>query len=337
MLIGQVARGLAMVVLAAAVSGGWATIGLLYLVAVAISTGETIVDSASQAAIPQLVGDHQLERANGQLTVAENLLNDVVGVALGAVLFSWASSVPFYVDAATFALGALFVATIRRPLQGERTTSTTLRADIAEGFHFLLHHRLLRGLALSVATTNLALHMGLGVMVVLVVDEIGASEAVFGAVLAIGAVGGVVGSMVAGRLAERLTPRRTLMLVHVPFILASAMATVATSAWMVALAFGLSSFALVVFQIPSRAMRQRVTPERLLGRVVAAFRIFGLGGPVVGAPVGGVIAESFGVRWAFASSTAVMALAWMVMLGALRHIEPAPAASSQPDRDVLPV
>jgi hypothetical protein len=295
-------------------------------VAIAVSAGETIVDSASQAAIPQLVGDHQLERANGRLTVAENLFNDVVGVALGAVLFSWASSVPFYVDAATFTLGALFVTTIRRPLQGDRTASTTLRADIAEGFRFLFRHPFLRGLALSVATTNLALHMGLGVMVVLVVDEIGATEAVFGTVLAVGAVGGVVGSMMAGRLAETLTPRRTLMLVHVPFIVASVAATVATSAWMVSVAFGLSSFALVVFQIPSRAMRQRVTPERLLGRVVAAFRIFGLGGPVVGAPVGGVIAEAFGVRWAVAASTAAMVLAWMVILGALRHFEPAPAA-----------
>lgn len=330
MLVGQIARGLAVLTLAVAVSAGWANIGLLYAAALAISVGETLVDSASQAAIPQFVDDHQLERANGQLNVAENLFNDVVGVALGAVLFSFASSLPFYIDAATFALGAILLATIRRPLQGERTTSGTLRADIAEGFSFLLHNRLLRRLALSVATTNLALHMGLGVLVVLVVNEIGAPVATYGTIVAIGAVGGVAGSLLAGRLVDLLTPRRAMMFVHIPFIVAAAITALATSAWMVSIAVALSSFALVVYQVPSRALRQRVTPERLLGRVVAAFRIFGLGGPVVGAPIGGVIAEAFGVRWAFATSAAVMVGAWILVLAALRHYQTVPAIPAVP-------
>lgn len=324
MLMGQAARGLAVLLLAAAVSVGWANIAMLYLAALAVSTGETVVDSASQAAIPQLVDSHRLERANGQLNIAENLFNGVVGVALGALLFSRASSLPFYFDAVTFALGALLLVTIRRPLQGARATSKRLRAEVAEGLRFLLHHRLLRGVALSVATTTLALNMGFGVLVVLVVHEIHATEASYGTILAVGAVGGVAGSMVAGRLTELLTPRRTLTFVHVPFILAAAVIAVATETWMVSAAFGLSSFALVLFQIPSRALRQRVTPDRLLGRVVAAFRVFGLGGPVVGAPIGGVIAEAFGVRWAFAASAAVMVTAWMLMLGALGHLEETP-------------
>jgi predicted MFS family arabinose efflux permease len=61
----------------------------------------------------------------------------------------------------------------------------------------------------------------------------------------------------------------------------------------------------------------------------AAFRIFGLGGPVVGAPLGGFITEAFGVRWAFAASTAVMGLAWVLVLTALRHYD---ADSTQPSR-----
>ncbi|MEY2462532.1 MAG: hypothetical protein QOH64_670, partial [Acidimicrobiaceae bacterium] len=76
------------------------------------------------------------------------------------------------------------------------------------------------------------------------------------------------------------------------------------------------------------AVRQRVTPERLLGRVVAAFRIFGLGGPVVGAPIGGVIAEAFGVRWAFATSSGVMVLAWILVLRALQHYDTTPGDGS---------
>jgi MFS family permease len=334
MLIGQVARGIAVLLLAIAISAGWANIALLFVVALIIGAGETVVDSASQAAIPRLVDDHQLERANGQLTVAENLFNDVLGVALGAVLFSAASSIPFYTDAATFILGAVILIGIRKPLQGQRLASrNSIRADIGEGLRFLARHRFLRGLAFSVAMTNLALNLGLGVMVILVVKEIGASTAVYGTILAVGAAGGVAGSMVAGRLTERLTPRRTLMLTHIPFVAASMIYMLATEAWMVSAAFALSSFALVIYQIPSRALRQRLTPEPILGRVVAAFRIVGLGGPVVGAPLGGVITEAFGVRWAFAASTALMVVAWMLVLNALRHHD---TDSTQPQLALAP-
>jgi MFS family permease len=172
-------------------------------------------------------------------------------------------------------------------------------------------------------------------MVILVVKQIGASAGAYGTILAIGAAGGVAGSIVAGRLTERLTPRRTLTLTltHIPFIAAAVIYTFATEAWMVSVAFALSSFALVTYQIPSRALRQRLTPEPVLGRVVAAFRIVGLGGPVVGAPLGGIITETLGVRWAFAASTAAMVLAWMLMLSALRHYD---TDSTQPQLALAP-
>ena len=323
MLAGQICRCVAAIGLATSVSAGRANIAILYAAALVISAGETIVDSAAQSAIPHLVDDKgQLERANGQLTIAENLFNDVVGVALGAAIFARASSVPFYVDAATFALGAAFLSTIRRPLQGAPRASKSLRADVVEGMRYLLQHKFLRPLALSVATTNLALHMGLGVMVVLVVNGIGASKAAYGTILAVGAAGGVIGSLVAGRLSERFGAQRVLALTHAPFIAGAAITALATRAWIVSLAFAMSSFALVVYQIPSRTMRHRVTPDHLLGRVVGAFRVFGLGGPVLGAPIGGVIAHAAGVRWTFAASAAVMMLAWSLVWIALREYEP---------------
>lgn len=316
----QLGRGVAVAVLAVTVAIGWANIALLYVVALAVGVGETVVDSASQAAIPHLVDDSQLERANARMTVAENLFNDVVGVALGAVVFAWLTSVPFYVDAATFMAGALLLTSIRQPLQGERRSrDQTVRRDVADGLAFLLHHPFLRPLAFSVATTNIALHMGLSIMVVLLVGELGASQAAFGVVLALGSAGGVLGSLIAGPLVTRMTAQTTLRYTHLPFILAAAVYVTATQAWMVASAFAATSFALVLYQIPSRAMRQRIVPERLLGRVITAFRVFGLGGPVVGAPIGGLMAHQFGVRSAYAASCAFMIAAWAFVLVALRH------------------
>ncbi|MCB0972686.1 MAG: MFS transporter, partial [Acidimicrobiales bacterium] len=323
MLAGQVLRGSAALSLAVSVSSGRAGIGTLYAAALAISAGETVVDSAAQAAVPRLVPTRLLERANGQLTIAENLFNDVLGVALGAVVFAHAASLPFYLDAATFAVGATLLLTIRRPLQEPRTAPRrSLVSDVRDGFRYLGAHRFLRTLAAAVALTNIGLYLGWGSMVILVVTELGAPPAAYGSILAIGAVGGVIGSVVATRLSERLTPQRVLAYTHAPFLAGAALSAVATRTWMVSVAFALSSFALVTFQIPGRTMRQVVTPDAVLGRVVSAFRIFGLGGPVIGAPIGGAISGALGVRYAFAASIAVLALAWATVLRSLRSYDP---------------
>ena len=55
---------------------------------------------------------------------------------------------------------------------------------------------------------------------------------------------------------HRRTPR-----LLATFLLAAAMTAAAPAWWVVSLGFGISSFALVVYQVPSRALRQRVTPR----------------------------------------------------------------------------
>ena len=44
------------------------------------------------------------------------------------------------------------------------------------------------------------------------------------------------------------------------------------------------------------ALRQRLTPQRLQGRVLSAYRLIGRGGGFVGAALGGVIAETLSLR-----------------------------------------
>ena len=218
MIAGQVGRAVLVLLLAVLVAMGEASIWVVVLVALGLGAGEVFVDTASQAAIPQLVAPDQLDRANGRLIAAITVLDQVVGVAVGAVLFAAAAGLPFAIDAVTFAVGALLLITVRRPLQGSRTTRTGVRADIAEGFRFITGSPLLRGLMGAVAISNFAGNISFGILVVLVVDELGASEAAYGVLLGIGAVGGVLGSLVAGRLAERFGRRPVLSILPVPLI-----------------------------------------------------------------------------------------------------------------------
>jgi MFS family permease len=334
MIGGQVGRAVLVGGLASSIITDTATIWWVVAVAFGLGAGEVVVDSASQAAVPRLVERDQLDRANGQLITAITLLDQVVGVALGAALFSVATGLPFAVDAATFIVGAALLATVRRPLQGTRSTTTTVRTDIAEGMRFLFRHRLLRGLMAAVSISNLAGNVAFGVLVVLVVDELGASDRAFGLVLGAGALGGVLGSLLAARLTARIGRRRMLVAVPALLVVTHLVNAAAVAAPMVSVSLFVSSFAIVCFNVPGQTIRQAATPEPLLGRVVGSWRMIGLGAAPIGAMVGGVVTQATNVRVANVVAAGLEVLAWLVLVAALRHLDPAvtdsPAVDTPP-------
>ncbi len=323
MIWGQLGRGAIVTTLAVMLATDTATIWWVVVIAFGLGVGEVIVDSSAQAAVPHLVAADQLERANGQLIAAITVLDQVAGVALGATLFAVAAGLPFAVDAATFLVGAALLATVRRPLQGPRKATTTVRSDIVEGARFLFRHRFLRGVMAAVATSNLAINVGFGVFVLLVVDELGANEATFGLVLGVGAVGGVLGSLVAARLTSRFGRKAMMRALPGPLMASFLVNAVAVAPWMVAASFFVGSFAIVCFNVPGQSIRQAVTPEPLLGRATATFRMVGMGAAPIGALVGGVVTQATDVRVANLAAAGIGAVAWLLHVLALRHLDDA--------------
>lgn len=301
--LGRAAVGLGFVALLLA---GGESITALYLVAVLLGVGEVVVDTASQAVVPQLVPDRLLERGNARMITAQLVLDQMVGAALGGILFALARPLPFAVDAATFLVGAAVVATIRRPLTPRQPGAAAGRVvdDVRDGIRFLWDHRVLRGLALAVAVANIAMTTGTSVLVILVVgpDELAASEATFGVVLAAGAVGGLVGSLVAERLVRRLGVRTVMVVAPLGQVAGLLVVAAAPDVVVVALGITLMYVAITVYNVPGQSLRQRVTPTELLGRVVASFRMVGLAGVPLGALLGGLVTEARGVRAAFVTA-----------------------------------
>ena len=77
----QFARGLVMAALATAVALDRHELWMIYVAAFVVGLGEVLVDSAAQAAVPQLAGDDpdMLELANARLNTALLVTNEVVG------------------------------------------------------------------------------------------------------------------------------------------------------------------------------------------------------------------------------------------------------------------
>lgn len=324
MIVGQFCRALLAAVLVALIAVDGLSIWLLLTIAVGLGVGEVIVDTTSQAAIPQLVEPHQLDLANSRLQVATQVLDEVVGVALGAVLFAQVASLPFAIDAATFVAGGVLLVSLRRPLQGDRRdASRSVRAELAEGFRFLLGQPFLRSAMAAAAISNVATNMSFAVLVVLVVTELGEPESAYGVVVAVSALGGVLAALVAGALTARLG--RVRVLIGAPVVMAGGLLTAALSAGVVAasVAWFVIRFGVVSLSVPAVSLRQAMTPERLLGRVVASFRMVSIGAGPFGALVGGVLTHATDVRTTNAVAVAVMALAVALLANAARHLTPA--------------
>lgn len=329
MIVGQFARAALVAVLIALIAADTLSIWVLLAIAVGLGIGEVIVDTTSQAAIPQLVEPQHLDRANSRLQVATQVLDEVVGVALGAALFARWASLPFVLDAATFLIGGVLLTTLRRPLQGDRRRhSRSVRADLREGFGFLLTQPFLRSTMFAAAVSNVATNMSFAVLVVLVVDELGASEAAYGVVVAASSVGGVLAAFAAGTLSSRLG--RVRVLLGAPLFVVAGLATAAVAGHiaLVAGAWFVVRFGIISLSVPAVSLRQALTPERLLGRVVASFRMVGIGAGPVGALLGGVLTHTTDVRTTSAVSVAVMVAATLLLVNAARQLpvnEPVPA------------
>jgi hypothetical protein len=146
------------------VLAGWASIPLLMATGFLLGTGQTLVDTASQALIPALVSRDpgRLERANGRLAGTRMVAEQLAGPPAGGFLFSASAWIPFAVDAVSFAASSALIAAIpgRRATHGGASEAagrrTGLRAEIAEGLGWLLAHRVLRALALRDAGVHVA-------------------------------------------------------------------------------------------------------------------------------------------------------------------------------------
>ncbi len=84
----------------------------LYVVLFLVGVGETAVDNAAQALVPDLVDTAALDRANGRLLAVERAANEIAGPPLGAALFGAAAALPFAIDSASFAASAGLLAVL---------------------------------------------------------------------------------------------------------------------------------------------------------------------------------------------------------------------------------
>lgn len=310
----DVARATLLALLVAAALLGADSIWLLYAVALGVGVAETLYDTSAQSILPQIVTRERLPRANARLYAVELTANEFVGPAVAGLLAAAGLAVAFGAPAALWAGAAAALLLIRGSYRAERTRRTTLRADIAEGLRFLWRHRLLRTLAVMVGVSNFTQN---AVLAVLVLYAVGPESAMklpvegYGVLLTTFAIGSLAGSFLAERIQHAVGRARSLGLTVVFRALPFAVLAVTANPYLVGAAFVLSGIANIVWNIVTVSLRQRVTPDHLLGRVNSGYRLVAWGSIPLGAAAGGLLTGPLGLRPVFAIM-AVLTLALLV-------------------------
>jgi predicted MFS family arabinose efflux permease len=144
----------------------------------------------------------------------------------------------------------------------------------------------------------------------------GLSEAGFGVVLTALGVGSLVGTWLAVPAERRLGRVRTLVISVVLTGASLAVPAVTASPVLVAASLVVGGVAMVLWNVVTVSLRQRITPDRLLGRMNASYRLVGWGTMPIGAVLGGFLAETLGLRATFAVAAALV----LVLLPGFRFV-----------------
>jgi MFS family permease len=302
---GGIAAGLAAGVLLDVISPASPELGLviLYVAGLALGVGETLFDTAAQSVMPSLVRRDQLPTANGRLYAVEIVTNQFVGPPLGGFLVALAMVAAFGLSAVAWLAAALLLFAIVGSFKPVREgPPTRIRSDIGEGLRYLLGHRLLRTLAVMVGVMNLAGSAAMAIFVLYAVQPgpMGLSEPEFGILLTTGAIGSVAGSVMAGRIVKRFGRARPLVGAIIASSIGIGLPAVTANPFLVGASFVIGGSAAVVWNVITVSFRQGIIPDRLLGRANSVYRLLAWGTQPIGALLGGVLAELFGLQVVFA-------------------------------------
>ena len=272
----------------------WWIYGVTFIqssVFIAFSAGEF-------AAIPSLVSTDDLVTANGRIQATYSAAQ-VAGPLLAGALVSliplqWVMAF----DAASFAVSAVSLATIRKSFnaaaEGEAKDPTTILHDVVEGLRYVLGHPVLRNISLMMALMNFVSSTAWAQLVLFASDRLHASVREIGVLFAAGSAGVVVTGLLAGRLRKVFS--FTALAMTSLMLMGGLTIVFATMRWFwIALPIWAAQSGLgILFNINTGSLRQAIVPNHMLSRILSIAGVLAWSAIPAGALVGGWVIKTTG-------------------------------------------
>lgn len=299
-----------------------------------------LFDVSYQSYLPSLVSRDGLVEGNSKLE-ASRALSQVAGPSVGGMLVGWITA-PFalFANVLTYAVSVASLLLIRSPEPQPPPVPAghTVVSQIREGLRFVLGRADLRSIAGCTSTANLFSSMGSAVLVLFAVHRLGFTPTLLGFAYGGASLGGVAGALAAGRIGHTVGVGRTIAVGSMISAVAGLLVPLTPPRLGIAVplivgSYTLVAFGSVIYNITQVTLRQRLTPDGLLGRMNASMRFVVWGSMPVGSLIGGFLGGAIGLRptlWV-AAIGGLCAVIWILRSPVLQlKTQPDPVAVEVP-------
>ena len=305
LVLGNSLRAVIALFIAFAVSQGFINIWLLLISVFFFGICEVLVDTTSQAVLPQILDKSNYERGNSRLQISEVIVSQFAGAPLSGLLYAVSIALPFFFSTTGFILAGLlillfpFEREINARKEGEvGQAKLGLKGEIKFALNYLFQDKQI--FSIVVITTLLGFFYSLSnaIAPLFILKELKVSPALFGVVLAIQGVGALAGSIAAPMVSKYLGRGKALAInVFFASLLVIFIGLSPNAYFFVAVSV-LIGFTISVWNILLMSLYQSLIPPELYGRIHGARRTIVWGLMPIGAIIGGVIARG-GLRLPF--------------------------------------
>jgi MFS family permease len=287
------------VVLVIAVTGGWASLPLLYVVSVTYGVGQSINQPMRNLLVYDAVGRELLKPALALNALTGNLMR-VVGPSIGGILVGFFGSEFAFMTQAVLlgaSMGVVWMLRIDVTRAGERTS---LIAEICSGISHVFQNRPVRTSILISLVTFTLVYPYIQFMAVFA-DELGGGAAGYGLLSSAIGVGSLIGSTY---VATGRGGMRTMLWAGSIYMMLLVVFTQITQFWVAFGVLALAGIAHSLFSTLNQALLQLNSGEEYRARVMGLYTWAGGIEPftVLGL---GFLADRFGVTNTFGSSLAI--------------------------------
>ena len=294
MILCDIGRAISLGSIPLALAFGQLTILQLYIVSAIEGTLFVFFNIAEVACLPRVVTREQLPAATAQNQATDGITS-LLGPSLGGALYAIGSSIPFLVDAISYAasFGSLFF--IKAKFQKERTVAQrALWIEIREGLIWLWHQPLIRFIAILTGGWNL-IFAGFTLIVIVLAQEQHASAFIIGLILAAGGIGGIVGALIATFFQRRFSFAQVIIGTTWFSAIMLPLFAIAPNAIVLGLLAALTFLTGPIYNVVQFSYRMAIIPDELQGRVNSMFRLIAFGGQPVGLALTGILIQRAGV------------------------------------------
>jgi MFS family permease len=295
---------------------------VVYAVAFGLSAGAVFFNPAANSVLPSIVKGDEIVAANSATWTAAVLSQVVLAPLSGGLVAVIGPGWAFAINAASFVLSALVLRGLRLTEPPREVGRRRLLAEAKEGVRLVAGDRLLRALAIGQLLAALSAGATSALLVVLAAEHLLVQPNRYG--LLVGAIG--VGAALGPALLLKLIPdpRRPLF-VFGPYLLRGVVDIVLASVRSLPLAAG----ALVVYGVGTstgavtfNSLLQSHVTDRTRGRVFSLMDLLWQTGRLASLGVGGVLADTVGIRAVYYLGGVLLLLAAAVGFAATRSQAP---------------